>query len=100
MVRAAIVGCGKLADQHVQAIRRSPGSTVVAVCDREALMAWQLAGRFEIKHRFEDLGAMLKESSPDVVHLTTPPQSHYALARQCLEAGAHVYIEKPFTVTA
>jgi predicted dehydrogenase len=100
MVRVAIVGCGKIADQHVQAIRRIPGSTVVAVCDREALMAGQLAERFGIKDRFQDMGAMLKESSPDVVHLTTPPQSHHALARQCLEAGAHVYVEKPFTVTA
>ena len=43
---------------------------------------------------------MLTGSSPDVVHVTTPPQSHYSLARQCLEAGTHVYLEKPFTVTA
>jgi predicted dehydrogenase len=34
------------------------------------------------------------------VHVTTPPQSHHALGRQCLDAGSHVYIEKPFTVTA
>ena len=35
-----------------------------------------------------------------MVHITTPPQSHFALARQCLEAGSHVYLEKPFTITA
>jgi len=35
-----------------------------------------------------------------VVHITTPPQSHYSLAKQCLEAGSHVYLEKPFTITA
>jgi predicted dehydrogenase len=35
-----------------------------------------------------------------VVHITTPPQGHFALARQCLELGSHVYLEKPFTVTA
>jgi predicted dehydrogenase len=33
-----------------------------------------------------------------VVHITTPPQSHFALATQCLEAGCHVYVEKPLTV--
>src|SRR5207248_8395649 len=38
--------------------------------------------------------------SPDVVHITTPPQSHYSLAKQCLESGSHVYLEKPFTITA
>ncbi len=37
-------------------------------------------------------------SRPDVVHITTPPQSHFFLATQCLEAGAHVYVEKPFTL--
>jgi predicted dehydrogenase len=43
---------------------------------------------------------MLRSVSPDVVHITTPPQSHHALGRACLEAGSHVYMEKPFTVTA
>ncbi len=42
---------------------------------------------------------MLAETGPDVVHITTPPQSHYILAARCLEAGAHVYVEKPFTVS-
>jgi predicted dehydrogenase len=37
---------------------------------------------------------------PDVVHITTPPQSHYSLAAECLKAGSHVYVEKPFTITA
>lgn len=43
---------------------------------------------------------MLETTKPDVVHITTPPKSHYSLARQCLESGRHVYLEKPFTITA
>lgn len=100
MIRAAIVGCGKIADQHVQAIRRIPTSAVVAVCDREPMMAAQLAQRFGIEGHYSDLGQLLRTVNPDVVHVTTPPQSHFAIGRQCLEAGSHVYIEKPFTVTA
>ncbi|MGH8674973.1 MAG: Gfo/Idh/MocA family protein, partial [Burkholderiales bacterium] len=100
MLRVAIVGCGKIADQHVQAVNRIPGSSVVAVCDREPLMADQLAERFGIPGRFSDVGEMLRKATPDVVHVTTPPQSHFDLGRQCLEAGSHVYLEKPFTVTA
>ena len=99
MLRIAIVGCGKIADQHVQAIRRIPDCSIVAVCDRELLMARQLAERFKIGGVFSDADQMLKAVSPDVVHITTPPQSHYTLARGCLEAGSHVYLEKPFTVT-
>ncbi len=100
MLRAAIVGCGKIADQHVQAIHRIPDCRVVAVCDRERLMARQLAERFRIAGCYGEVQEMFEATSPDVVHITTPPQSHYALARQCLETGSHVYLEKPFTITA
>jgi predicted dehydrogenase len=99
-MRVALVGCGKIADQHVLAMRRVPGCDVVALCDREPLMAKQLGERFGISDCFSDLTEMLRAVSPDVVHITAPPQSHYALARECLQAGSHVYLEKPFTVTA
>ena len=63
-------------------------------------MARQLAERFGIAGCFADVDEMLRTTSPDVVHITTPPQSHHDLGRQCLEAGCHVYLEKPFTVDA
>jgi predicted dehydrogenase len=98
MLRVAIVGCGKIADQHVQAIERISGATVVGVCDREPLMAEQLAERFRIGWHTGDLTELLARIEPDVVHITTPPRSHYPVAMQCLDAGCHVYVEKPFTV--
>ena len=100
MLRVAVIGCGKIADQHVQAIRRIHGCEVVAVCDREMLMAGQLAERFKIAGVFSETLEMLQTVAPDVVHVTTPPQGHFPLAKQCLEAGCHVYLEKPFTITA
>jgi predicted dehydrogenase len=100
MLRVAIVGCGKIADQHVEAIHRISGCSIVALCDLEPLMAKQLGERFGISQCFSDLQEMLEASSPDVVHITTPPQSHYSVARESLDRGANVYIEKPFTVTA
>ena len=63
-------------------------------------MARQLAERFKISGVFSDLQEILATVSPDVVHITTPPRSHFPLAKQCLQAGSHVYLEKPFTVTA
>ena len=99
-MRVAIVGCGKIADQHLLAIDRIEGCSVVAVSDQEPLMAKQLAERFHVDRCFESVTEMLSECRPDVVHITTPPQSHVALARQCIEAGVHVYVEKPFTVTS
>ena len=63
-------------------------------------MAKQLGERFGISGCFSDLEEMLQSRSPDVVHITTPPQSHCLLAKQCLESGSHVYVEKPFTTMA
>jgi predicted dehydrogenase len=100
MLKIAIVGCGKVADQHVQAIQRIPNCGIVAVCDRELLMAKQLGERLGISKCFSDLEEMLQAVSPDVVHITTPPQSHFSLARKCLESGSHVYLEKPFALRA
>jgi predicted dehydrogenase len=100
MLRVAIIGCGKIADQHVLAMQRIPNCKLVAVCDRELLMAKQLAERFGVESCFGDSRELLDTAKPDVVHIMTPPQSHFDLSRQCLESGSHVYVEKPFTVTA
>ncbi|BFU93243.1 MAG: hypothetical protein NTAFB01_44300 [Nitrospira sp.] len=63
-------------------------------------MAKQLYERFPVKDYFSDVNVLLEIAKPDVVHITTPPQSHFPLGKKCLEAGCHVYIEKPFTVDA
>jgi predicted dehydrogenase len=100
MLRVAIVGCGKIADAHVAQIQRIKDCEIVAVCDREFLMARQLCDRFPVKQHFTDLTELLPSAQPDVVHITTPPEGHFELAKLCLEHGANVYVEKPFTVYA
>ena len=98
MLKVAIVGCGKIADSHASQIRRIKGCEIVGVCDREPLMARQIYERFPIKQYFGDLRELLSEARPDVVHVTTPPESHFGIAKFCIEQGCHVYVEKPFTV--
>ena len=98
MLKVAIVGCGKIADSHAWQIQRIPECSIVAACDREVMMAAQFCERFGVQAQYTDLETMIREIAPDVVHITTPPESHYRLAVQCLEAGCHVYVEKPFTL--
>jgi len=98
MLKVAIVGCGKIADAHASQIGRIDGCEIVGVCDKEPLMAQQLYERFPVKRHFSDLVEMLREARPDVVHICTPPESHYDIATICLKSGTHVYVEKPFTV--
>jgi predicted dehydrogenase len=98
MLKVAIVGCGKIADPHALQIQRIAGCEIVGVCDKEELMAKQLYDRFPVKRYFNDLTKLLNEVHPDVVHITAPPQHHLEIGRQCLEAGCHILVEKPFTL--
>jgi len=94
----AIVGCGMIADAHVQEIRKIPNAHVVAVCDQELLMAEQLADRYDIVKYYSDFTEMLEICHPDIVHIITPPDTHLPLSLTALEAGCHVFMEKPFTI--
>jgi predicted dehydrogenase len=98
MIKVGIIGCGKMADQHATQIQRIPDTVIAAVCDNELLMAEQMAERFKIEKHFANVQDMLTEEKLDVVHVTTPPHSHYPLGKICLEANCNVYIEKPFTL--
>ena len=98
MLKVAIVGCGKIADEHASQMQRIRGCEIVGVCDTEPLMARQLYDRFAVKRHFSDLTELLGETKPDVVHITTPPESHFDIAKLCLASGCHVYVEKPLTL--
>jgi predicted dehydrogenase len=100
MLRVGLIGCGKIADAHALQIKRIRGSEIVSACDNEPLMVGQFCERFGVRQAFTSLDAFLDKGRPDVVHITTPPPSHFEIARRCLERGRHVYVEKPFTLNA
>jgi predicted dehydrogenase len=100
VLRVGIIGCGKIADGHVEQIRAIGRGEVVAVCDREPLMAEQLAVRMKIPGRYSDAVEMFAKERLDVVHIATPPDSHLPLAKLAFAAGCHVFMEKPFALTA
>jgi predicted dehydrogenase len=94
-LKIAIIGCGKIADAHVEEIRKISSASLVAVCDLEPIMAEQLATRYTVPRWYTNFSQLLEEQKPDVVHITTPPGSHLALVRQSLAAGCHIFLEKP-----
>ncbi|MGH8743905.1 MAG: Gfo/Idh/MocA family protein, partial [Burkholderiales bacterium] len=66
-------------------------------CDLSRALAESAAERYGAVAWFTDHQRMLAEVRPEIVHITTPPASHFRLAQDCLNAGAHVFIEKPVT---
>lgn len=93
-----IVGCGKIADGHVEEIQKLSCARLAAVCDIEPILAEQLARRYSVPHWYSDFDRMLYENRLDVVHVVTPPRSHLALAKRSAEAGCHVFVEKPLAM--
>jgi predicted dehydrogenase len=98
-VKAALIGAGQIARQHLGCMKALPGVELAAVCDLSPATAEAAAERYSIRAWFTDHRAMLEKARPDVVHVTTPPTSHFMLAMDSLDAGAHVIVEKPATST-
>jgi predicted dehydrogenase len=98
-LRAAVIGCGAIAYEHLPCIADSSRSRLVAVCDQSSALAQAAADRFGADASFVALGAMLETAKPDVVHVLTPPHTHDPIVREILAAGSHVICEKPMTGT-
>ncbi|HEX8010433.1 MAG TPA: Gfo/Idh/MocA family oxidoreductase [Casimicrobiaceae bacterium] len=89
--RIAIAGLGRAAREiHIPALSKLERFEIVGGADPAAPNA---DFGFPL---FPDLPSLLRATSPDIVVVATPPDSHYALVREALEAGAHVLCEKPF----
>lgn len=99
-VRVAVVGCGKMGINHVRTILGLEHSELVAVVDPRLTEDTRPDAVPSQVPLYTDPAAMYEAVKPDIVHIVTPPESHVALATEALDAGAHVYVEKPFALTA
>jgi predicted dehydrogenase len=97
MIQCAVVGAGVVAQQHLACVSQLPGVRLAAVCDLSRSLAECAAERYGAGAWFTDYRRMLEALRPDIVHVTTPAASHFGIARDCLQAGAHVFVEKPAT---
>lgn len=99
-LRVAILGGGRMAQQHATAIRLQSGARFVAVGD-PYLTSDEIKARFGADVAgFDSAERLLAEAKPDIVHIVSPPATHFSLAKLCLLNGASVYVEKPFAPTA
>ena len=99
-VRLAIVGCGFVTvDRHLPALRHVPEIEVVALADLDPRRAAEVSRRFGLSTRATDVESLLGDPSVDAVAVCTPPASHAELALAALEAGKHVFVEKPIART-
>jgi predicted dehydrogenase len=98
-LRVALLGAGNIASAHLAAIRELSGIEIAGVCDVNYERAVAVQRREGIAKAYADADTMLRECRPQIVHVLLPPAAHCEAATKCLEAGCHVFVEKPFCVT-
>ncbi|HET9454482.1 MAG TPA: Gfo/Idh/MocA family oxidoreductase [Gemmatimonadaceae bacterium] len=91
-----MIGAGALGFHHVRLLRNAPGATLVGFHDGNAERAAQVSKELGAR-AFPSLDALLGEIEAAVIVVPTP--AHHAVARQALERGVHLLIEKPITTT-
>lgn len=100
MIRVAVIGCGYWGPNLARNFAESPGSQLVAVADLNPKRLAFIQARYPAIRVTTDHRELLRDPSIDAVAIATPVQTHYPLAREALESGKHVLVEKPMTMTS
>jgi predicted dehydrogenase len=99
-LKVLVVGCGNMGASHARAYHSLPGFEIVGLVSRTAAsrdkLCADLGGGYAT---FGDFDTALAETKPDVVSINTYPDTHAELARKSLEAGCHLFVEKPLAET-
>jgi predicted dehydrogenase len=95
LVRAAVVGLGGIAEEHLSKLRRLDGVEIVGICDLSRTLVDAVGERYGVGPGYTSYSLMLEEAKPEVVHVLTPPATHVELVLAAFEQGAHAFVEKP-----
>lgn len=100
MLDAAVIGLGYWGPNLVRNFYHHPKAKIVAVSDLEE------SNLTKVKHRYKDIPFVsnnykdLLSMDIDLIAIATPPETHYRIAKDCLEFGKNILVEKPFTKTS
>jgi predicted dehydrogenase len=97
-VRTALVGCGKVGQIHVKALRELPEADFVGVCDQDEKRAAAFAERFATRP-FTDVGTLLRDAKPHAILVATPHPLHAAAVLQAAASGVSALVEKPLAAS-
>jgi len=94
-IRTGLIGCGSVSGSYLPVLTRSPFVEVVSLCDIKPERARKRAEEFQIAHHYPHIDAMLAGEPFEFLVDLTDMQEHEKLNRRGLEAGKHVWSEKP-----
>lgn len=98
-IRIGIIGAGQIGKMHIEKYKGIAGAELVAVCDVNEQEAKRVAGQYGIPHAYADFRELLKRGDLDAVDVCLHNNFHSPVTIAALEAGLHVYCEKPIAGT-
>ena len=100
-LRFAVLGAGRFAEEcQIPGLQRHPNAEVVALCRRSRDLCEQTARKFGVPKVYTDYADVIADDTIDAVTIVTPNAFHYPIAVQALQAGKHVFCEKPLAMNA
>jgi predicted dehydrogenase len=98
-LRVLVAGCGNMGASHARAYHKMPEFEVVGLVSRGPASRQAISKELGGLPEFSDYHDALRSTKPDVVSINTYPETHAAYAKAALEAGCHVFCEKPLAET-
>lgn len=97
-VRVGVLGCGNVSSKYLRTVAHRPEISLLACADLDPARARAIAGEYGVGQACT-MEELITHPEVDLVLNLTPPSAHAALSVRCLEAGKHVYSEKPLATT-
>ncbi len=100
MIRLATIGTSAITERFIDAVRQNDGIRVDVVFSRDLARGRTFADANGVAEVSDDLDALLASGAVDAVYVGSPNGAHAEQARRAIDAGVHVFLEKPATPTA
>ena len=98
-LRAGVIGCGSMGEEHSRALAEAGGMKMAAFCDARAEAAEALCGKFAGEYSCTDPQKLFEDASLDAIYVCTYHDSHAELCVRAADAGKHIMVEKPLAMT-
>ncbi len=98
-LKVLVAGCGHMGTSHARAYHAMDDFAIVGLVSRSPASRERLSEELGGYPTFSSFETALSETAPDVVSVNTYPDTHADYVRRSLEAGAHVFVEKPLATT-
>ena len=90
-----IIGAGMIAEKHIAGLKKTERANITWIARKDAAKLDEFRKKHGIANGCADYREMLNDPSLDAVIITSPPNMHYDMFLECINAGKHILLEKP-----